>query len=200
MFTVTVNSQAGQTLYCHGNRQPSESWNDLRDGRVFAERRDGASTDVAGLTDGCGNIVELYAYTPYGAQTILVYCFNRNRNFGKAAINCALNLYRRSEMSKMTRRHFNSEQKVALLRLHLVEGKAISEICAENELQVNMFYRWQKEFFENGAAAFEARKAPTTDGRDRRIRELEEKLADRDEGIAELMMEHVRVKKKLGLL
>ena len=103
-------------------------------------------------------------------------------------------------MGKKTRRRFSGEQKVALLRLHLVEGKPVSEICDENDLQVNMFYRWQKEFFENGAAAFESRKAPKTDPRDRKIRELEAKLADRDEGIAELMMEHVRVKKKIGLL
>ena len=104
------------------------------------------------------------------------------------------------KMGKKTRRRFSGEQKVALLRLHLVEGKPVSEICDENDLQVNMFYRWQKEFFENGAAAFESRKAPKTDPRDRKIRELEAKLADRDEGIAELMMEHVRVKKKIGLL
>jgi len=77
---------------------------------------------------------------------------------------------------------------------------SVSKICEENSLNANVFYRWQKEFFENGEAAFEKRKQPKIDSRERKIQELEKKLADRDEGIAELMMEHVKVKKKLGLL
>jgi hypothetical protein len=32
-----------------------------------------------------------------------------------------------------------------------------------------MFYRWQKEFFENAAAAFEPRSRRVSDGTDRRI-------------------------------
>ena len=31
----------------------------------------------------------------------------------------------------------------------------ISKLCDELGLQPTVFYRWQKEFFENGAAAFE---------------------------------------------
>ena len=33
-------------------------------------------------------------------------------------------------------------------------------LCDELGLQPTVFYRWQKEFFENGAAAFQ-RKSPT---------------------------------------
>jgi transposase-like protein len=36
----------------------------------------------------------------------------------------------------------------------LVEGVPISDLCDELGLQPTVFYRWQKEFFENGAAAF----------------------------------------------
>ena len=53
------------------------------------------------------------------------------------------------------RRHFTPEQKVALLRLHLLEHKPISDTCQEHNLSVNLFYLWQKQFFENGTAAFE---------------------------------------------
>jgi hypothetical protein len=37
----------------------------------------------------------------------------------------------------------------------------------ENGLQPTVFYRWQKEFFENGASAFQAKERP--------IRQVEEK-------------------------
>lgn len=102
-------------------------------------------------------------------------------------------------MSNKKRRYHTAEDKVTLIRLHLVEKKPVSEICDENNLHPNIFYRWQKEFFENGAAAFNTRKPAKKDTRDDRIDELQRKLTDRDEGIAELMMEHVKLKKKLGL-
>ena len=50
--------------------------------------------------------------------------------------------------------------KVAILRRHLLEKEPISKLCDEVGLQPTVFYRWQKEFFENGAAAF-AQKRPT---------------------------------------
>jgi transposase-like protein len=102
-------------------------------------------------------------------------------------------------MSKRVRRKFTSEEKVGLIRLHLVEHKPVSEICDEHQLNVNQFYTWQKLFFENGSAAFNVRKAPKQDSRDKKIKSLEAKITNRDEGIAELMMEHVKLKKKFGL-
>ena len=99
------------------------------------------------------------------------------------------------------RRHFSPEQKVALLRLHLLEKKPISDICQEHNLSVNLFYLWQKQFFENGSAAFENtgkhRKA-AQDARDRKIAALEDKLQRKNEVLAELMEEHVQLKKELG--
>ena len=57
----------------------------------------------------------------------------------------------------MTRqgRRFSAQEKVAILRRHLFEKVPISELCDEHHLAPNLFYRWQKEFFGNGAAAFE---------------------------------------------
>ena len=56
---------------------------------------------------------------------------------------------------KKQRKHYTPEEKVAILRRHLVEGVPISDLCDELGLQPTVFYRWQKEFFENGAAAFQ---------------------------------------------
>jgi transposase-like protein len=53
----------------------------------------------------------------------------------------------------------------------LLERKPVSKLCDELGLQPTVFYRWHKEFIENGAAAFE-QKRPTNDSA-----EQERKLA-----------------------
>jgi transposase len=63
-----------------------------------------------------------------------------------------------------------------------------------------MFYRWQKEFFENAAAAFELRSRRASDGKDRTIARLEQKLQRKHEVLSELMEEHIKLKKELGEL
>lgn len=96
------------------------------------------------------------------------------------------------------RRHFTAEEKVALLRRHLVEKVAVSEICQLHNLQPTVFYRWQQELFENGTAAFQ-RDASTQQRRiQERITFLESKIKRKDEVLAELMEEHVALKKSLG--
>jgi transposase len=99
------------------------------------------------------------------------------------------------------RRHFSPEQKLALLRLHLLENKPVSDICQEHHLSVNLFYLWQKQLFENGTAAFEhsgKRRKADQDAKDRKIAALEDKLRVKNEVLAELMEEHVQLKKELG--
>ena len=98
------------------------------------------------------------------------------------------------------RRHFSGHEKVAILKRHLLEGVAISVLCDEVGIPPNQFYRWQQEFFENGHAAFDnGRKSKTVeDAKDRKIERLEDKLHRKDEVLAELMEEHVALKKSLG--
>ena len=101
------------------------------------------------------------------------------------------------------RRHFSPEQKVALLRQHLVEKVPISEVCEKNGIAVNLFYNWQKLFFENGQAAFtvnDQRRKADTDAKDQHIAALEAKLLRKHEVLSELMEEHVQLKKELGEL
>ena len=58
---------------------------------------------------------------------------------------------------KKTRKQYTGEEKVATLRRHLLEQEPVSKLCDELGLQPTVFCRWQKEFFENGAAAFQAK-------------------------------------------
>ena len=53
----------------------------------------------------------------------------------------------------MKRQRLTAEEKVSILRRHLVEHIAVSDLCDEHQLQPTTFYLWQKQFFENGAAA-----------------------------------------------
>src|SRR5436190_4781515 len=99
------------------------------------------------------------------------------------------------------RRSFTPEQKVALLRLHLLEKKPVSDLCEEHQIAVNLFYLWQKQFFDNGAAAFDnagKRRASEQGVKDRTIAALEDKIQRKNEVLAELMEEHVQLKKELG--
>ena len=50
------------------------------------------------------------------------------------------------------RKHYTAEEKVAILRRHLLDKVPMSDLCEELGLQPTVFYRWQKEFFENGAS------------------------------------------------
>ena len=68
-------------------------------------------------------------------------------------------------MSVRERRHFSGQDKVKILRMHLLEGKPVSELCDEHKLTPSLFYQWQKAFFENGARAFEAPGTGRAEGR-----------------------------------
>jgi transposase len=103
-------------------------------------------------------------------------------------------------MAKKTRKRFTAQEKVAILRLHLLEHVAISDLCDRHGIHPTMFYRWQKEFFENGAAALEPRSRRPTDAKDQRIALLEQKLQRKHEVLSELMEEHIKLKKELGEL
>lgn len=103
-------------------------------------------------------------------------------------------------MSRKPRKQYSPQEKVAILREHLLEGKAVSEVCQQHQLQPTVFYGWQKTFFENGGVAFERRNKQAEEGKDRQIAALQAKLANKNEVIAELMEENVRSKKANGEL
>ena len=63
-------------------------------------------------------------------------------------------------MAQKTRERFTAQERVAIPRLHLLEHVAISDLCDQHGIHPTMFYRWRKEFFENGSAAFEPRSRP----------------------------------------
>jgi transposase-like protein len=99
------------------------------------------------------------------------------------------------------RRNFTPSLKVEILKLHLLEKIPVSEVCRRYNLQPTLFYRWQQQFFENGARSFEVVPVkPKTEPMQAKINQLEEKLARKNEVVSELMETHLQLKKSLGEL
>lgn len=71
--------------------------------------------------------------------------------------------------SKRSRRHFTTEQKVAILRRHMVDKVPVSDLCNEENLQPSVFYTWQRQALENLGGAFST---PAADGPSKREKEL----------------------------
>ena len=102
-------------------------------------------------------------------------------------------------MEKKTRRQYSPEEKVRILRLHLLEGKAVSEICEQAGIHPTLFYQWQRTFFENGAAAFSSPRTETkSTAAEKKIETLESRLKRKDEVIAEIMEDFIRAKQQVG--
>jgi transposase-like protein len=103
-----------------------------------------------------------------------------------------------SQAESQKRKHLNPDQKVAILKRYLVEKTPISDLCDEYGVQPSQVYQWQKVLFENGSAAFERSGHRGDDAKDRKVAALEAKVQQKNEVIAELMQEHVQLKKAIG--
>jgi transposase len=96
------------------------------------------------------------------------------------------------------RKNYKPEEKVLILKKHLLEKVPVSDLCDRYGLHPTVFYRWQKEFFEKGANAFKASKDSPSARLQKKVSELEEKITRKNEVLSELMEEHVALKKSLG--
>ncbi len=101
-------------------------------------------------------------------------------------------------MSGKKRKKFTAEEKIVILKKHLLEKKAISDIWDEHGNHPTMCYRWQDKFFMDGASVFEKSYEKPGVQMTRRFTQLEEKLQRKNEVLSELMEEHIILKKSLG--
>ena len=100
---------------------------------------------------------------------------------------------------RRTRKPYTAQEKVAILRKHLLEKIPVSELCDEYGLQPTVFYRWQKQLFEQAAeTGFQRSRGSGSARMKRQVSELEAKLATKDEVLGEVMEEYVGLKKSLG--
>lgn len=101
-----------------------------------------------------------------------------------------------------TRRHFSAEQKAAVVRRHLSGKEPVSKLAEELGIQPSLVHYWMNQVLAQAEKAFE--KSPENGHaektRDRRIEQLQAKLASKNEVIAELMEANVLAKKESGEL
>lgn len=105
-------------------------------------------------------------------------------------------------MSDRTRRHFTPQQKAEMVRRHLAGKEAVSALAEEFRVQPSQMHGWVNQVLAQAEAAFQ-RTAGAGRGerrKDERITQLEAKLVQKNEVIAELMEENVRAKKANGEL
>jgi len=104
-------------------------------------------------------------------------------------------------MSK--RKFLTPEQKIAIVREHLLDGVPVSALVDKHKIHAVQFYQWQKQLFEEGSVVFE-RKANGANvkhqesAKDQKIEQLEAKIKQKNDVMAELLEEHIQLKKELG--
>lgn len=103
---------------------------------------------------------------------------------------------------RKAQKQYSPEEKMALLRRHWVEKVPVSTLCDEAGIQPTVFYRWQERLFKSAEAVFQRSGAAVGQQTQQqaRVEKLEQKMRQKDEVIAELMAEHLALKKANGEL
>jgi len=96
----------------------------------------------------------------------------------------------------MKRKRYSPENKVAMLREHFEKNISVADICEKYRLHPNQFYLWKKELFEKAVEIFSAKR--THQKKDITADELKKIIKDRNEIIAELLQENLKLKKLSG--
>ena len=103
---------------------------------------------------------------------------------------------------KRTRHSFTAVQKAQAVRRHLQGKVPVSDLAEELGTQPRQIHLWVEQVLNQAERAFQhpaARSAKRVeDAKDQKIAHLQEKLAKKNEVVAELMEEHVQLKKELG--
>ena len=101
-----------------------------------------------------------------------------------------------------TRRHFSAEQKAQAVRRHLADKQPVSSLASELQIQPSVIHQWVNVVLAQAERAFDRSDGPKRADRskDQRIEQLEAKIVQKNEVIAELMQENVRSKKANGEL
>jgi len=95
------------------------------------------------------------------------------------------------------RKRFTPEEKVKILREIVEDGKSVSIVAESYGLHPNNIFKWRKQLFEEAPRLFEIKRPDVAaKAEERKAAELEAKLKQKDEVIAELAEELLALKKK----
>ena len=77
-------------------------------------------------------------------------------------------------------------------------GVPVSQVCEDLGIHPNQYYEWQKQAFSSLPHVFSRDTIRHEGSHQREVDNLKSKLSQKDELIAELLTEHIALKKKLG--
>jgi transposase len=105
-----------------------------------------------------------------------------------------------------SRRHFGNEVKAQVVRRHLAGKEPVSKLADEFGVQPSQIHTWvnlvlaqAEQAFERSASNGRSERAALA-AKEQRIEQLQAKLVQKNEVIAELMEENVKAKKEAGEL
>ena len=91
-----------------------------------------------------------------------------------------------------SKKRYGPIQKVEMLREHLDNHVAISDLSDRFKVSLAMIYYWKKQLFEGAVTLFKNSKKDQF-----KFKELQDKLKEKDSIISELASDNIRLKKKL---
>lgn len=103
-------------------------------------------------------------------------------------------------MDGTRKRRLSDQQKLQMLKEHLVDKAPISDVCKKHGIQPSQFYYWQKQYFDEGTfdnSKGKAEQLPQLKKANKKIKYLEERLQNKDRVLAEMMEDHIRLKKSI---
>jgi transposase len=81
---------------------------------------------------------------------------------------------------------------------HVQYGVPVSHVCENLGIHPNQYYEWQKQTFSSLPHVFSIDVIRQERSHQREFDNLKSKLSQKDEVIAELLTEHIALKKRLG--
>lgn len=97
-------------------------------------------------------------------------------------------------IKRASHRKFNSEEKIRIVLAGLRGEKSIADLCHQEGIHQNLYYRWSRDFMEAGKKRLEGdtlREASTSE-----VRELRKQNSALKEALAEEILEHRLLKKR----
>ena len=90
-------------------------------------------------------------------------------------------------------------QKTKAVLAHVQDGVPVSQVCENLGIHPNQYYEWQKQAFSSLPHVFSRDAIRQERSHQREVDNLKSKLSQKDEVIAELLTEHIALKKKTGV-
>ena len=89
-------------------------------------------------------------------------------------------------------------QKTKAVLAHVQDGVPVSQVCENLGIHPNQYYEWHKQAFSSLPHVFSRDAIRQERSHQREVDNLKSKLSQKDEVVAELLTEHIALKKRLG--